>query len=150
MILAGIGVVLLTVIVITHLLPDAPAPGTNDYRTQGAATPVRQDAAPAAGAEVPETYFNKVERDAFVPCTAAIENMATYDIRWTSGFLSPRFSRWNKYQRDDGTLQLTGDAAEMQNGFGNWLRVTYRCVFDPKEQKVVNVTIDRGKLPTLH
>ncbi len=76
----------------------------------------------------------------------AIEESAKYGVRWTNWLGVARFDRWNKYQRNDGLIVLAGDEAEAQNGFGNWLRANYSCTFNADTGKVVNVTLEAGKL----
>jgi hypothetical protein len=115
-------------------------------------TPVAAQAAPAtakpmAGQEVSEKYRDHVfiEGHAGWKCKKAIENAAKYDVRWTSWFSD--FSRWNKYARADGYIRFSGDDAEAQNGFGNWVRANYSCLFDPATSTVISVSIEPGKLP---
>jgi hypothetical protein len=103
---------------------------------------------PAAGEKVSEAYYQNVVRDALSPCSRAIEKSAKYDLRWSSSFLVMlRFSHYSTYRQRDGTLILSGDDAEAQNGFGNWVRIHYSCSFDPETKTVSNVTMDSGKLP---
>jgi hypothetical protein len=104
---------------------------------------------PDVGAEVPEAYFNHVFADASWPCRKAVENAAKYDLRWTDGWLSPAFSRWNKYMRADGLMFFYGDRAEAQNGFGAWLRVNYVCRYDPATKRVVGASFEQGRLRDL-
>jgi hypothetical protein len=120
-------------------------------------TPVAAHAAPAVakagpakplpGQEVSEQYFQYVKNgDAGWKCNIAIKNAAQYDLRWTNW--GADFSRWNKYARPDGYIQLVGDLAEAQNGFGNWVRVNYSCLFDPDRGVVISASIERGRLPS--
>ena len=46
-----------------------------------------------------------------------------------------------------GTMTIWGDDAEAQNGFGVWLKVNYSCEVDLTSKKIVNVTMDQGRLP---
>jgi hypothetical protein len=104
---------------------------------------------PAIGEEVPEAYYKQVKDDAWWDCMKAVERSAKYDLRWTKTFLGtqlPTFDRWNKYQRQDGHVVLYGDEAEAQNGIGNWVRVNYRCEFDPAAKRVVEVELNQGRL----
>jgi hypothetical protein len=104
-------------------------------------------ALPAVGEEVPENYVELIRKTAAEPCAQAIEKQALYDFKWSHYADSLRFTSFNKYQRADGTVELSGDAAEMQNGIGNWVRVYYQCNYNPATNQVINVTVNRGRLP---
>ena len=106
--------------------------------------------APTTGAEVPEAYYTYVlaTRGGSSNCKRAVEDLAKYDLRWTSW--GRGFDYYNKYARADGYFRLTGDDAEAQNGFGGWVRVNYTCTYDPVTQTVKNVTLDNGRLPSTH
>jgi hypothetical protein len=83
---------------------------------------------PGAGEEITPTYYKQVHDDALWVC------------------MKPTFDRWNKHQRQDGHILLYGDEAEAQNGFGNWVRVNYRCEFDPAAKKVLDAQLSQGRL----
>ena len=76
-------------------------------------------------------------------CQRSIENAAKYDLRWTDGMSRPIFTRDSM---NNDLVGLWGDAAEAQNGFGNWVRVNYRCTFNQKTNQVVDVSIESGRL----
>jgi hypothetical protein len=78
------------------------------------------------------------------PCERSVKNAAQYDLRWTTWGLVFSHSRRNGI---DPTIKLIGDMAEAQNGFGNWVRVNYTCTFDLNTKTVINVTMERGRLP---
>jgi hypothetical protein len=101
---------------------------------------------PAFGEHNSEEYFNQVYADAAWPCKTAIENSAKFDLRWTQSWIARYFNRWNSVAREDGHLILVGDTAEAQNGFGGWVRVHYRCEFDPASKKVINASFEPGKI----
>ena len=105
---------------------------------------------PMLGQEVSEQYRWHVltDRDGISKCKSAVENAVQYDLRWTESSNSSRWNRWNKYARSDGYIQFNGDRAEAQNGFGNWVRITYWCLFDPDNRTVISASVERGKLPT--
>jgi hypothetical protein len=100
---------------------------------------------PKPGEHVSEEYFMQVYPDAAWPCKTAIEDSAKYDLRWTNGWLSMYFNRWGSVAREDGHLILVGDTAEAQNGFGGWVRVNYRCEFDPASKKIIDASFAPGK-----
>ena len=104
---------------------------------------------PGAGEEITPTYYKQVHDDALWVCMKAVERSAKYDFRWTKtlfGTQLPTFDRWNKHQRQDGHILLYGAEAEAQNGFGNWVRVNYRCEFDPAAKKVLDAQLSQGRL----
>jgi len=36
--------------------------------------------------------------------------------------------------------------AEAQNDFGGWVRVTYRCEYDPTAKQVIDARIEPGRI----
>ena len=58
-----------------------------------------------------------------------------------------RFTQWGVKVSKTGTMIIWGDDAEAQNGFGVWLKVNYSCEVDSTSKKIVNVTMDQGRLP---
>jgi hypothetical protein len=84
-----------------------------------------------------------------------IKNLVTYDIRSPGTFYGTnsgnsallRFTRWQVRVSQTGTITIRGDDAEAQNGFGTWLKVNYSCEVDLASKKIVNVSIDPGRLP---
>jgi hypothetical protein len=105
---------------------------------------------PGTGEVITEAYYKQVWDDALMVCKKAVERSATYDLRWTKigvfGTPLPMFDRWNKHQRQDGHILFYGDEAEAQNGLGNWVRVNYRCEFDPAEKKVMDAQLNQGRM----
>ena len=130
MVCIGFAVAVIALFVMPHVIERKPVTVTAPW-------------APATGAEIPDSYFEKVRDRADRPCQRAIENLARYDLRWHWG---RPFDRWNKYQRQDGVMSLAGDNADAQNGFGGWLRVNYECEFDPATNKVIDVRMNNGRL----
>jgi len=133
LILCGIGVVYMMIGGVSNSTSSAPP------------TPKPIPAKPTAGQEVSEEYVNYVirEREGGWNCKQAVEKSAKYDIKWKSWGYG--FDYWNKYARNDGYLRISGDDAEAQNGFGNWVRANYSCTYDPENKTVINVTLDAGK-----
>lgn len=110
--------------------------------------PAALDETAPAGAVVedPEGYRLEHGVDARVNCERALEAQALHDFRWrTSGIL---VSRWPRIQVDEsnGKILAAGDQVEFQNGFGNWIRHSYVCGYDPALGRVVDLVVEPGRL----
>ena len=79
--------------------------------------------------------------DAQVYCEYAIESMAAADMRWTDGFLEPKFPRVKigKYPHTTGIF--SGSSAQFQNALGTYLNVNYWCEYDPLNERVVDAGV---------
>jgi hypothetical protein len=102
---------------------------------------------PSVGEELKDGYLKYVKdhRQGNENCKKAIADMAKYDIKWTD---RTEFQYVNKYARMDGYVLLSGDNAQAQNGFGNWIRVNYKCLYDPTSKRVIEATMNNGRLPS--
>jgi len=111
-------------------------------------------------ANISEDLFRAVKTEAGYECGRRIRNLVKYDIR-SPGVLYGtnngdsallRFTQWGVKVSKTGTMTIWGDDAEAQNGFGVWLKVNYSCEVDLTSKKIVNVTMDQGRLPdpTVH
>jgi hypothetical protein len=109
---------------------------------------------------ISEDLFRAVKNESSYECGRRIRNLVKYDIR-SPGVLYGtnngdsallRFTQWGVKVSKTGTMTIWGDEAEAQNGFGVWLKVNYSCEVDLASKKIVNVTMDNGRLPdpTLH
>jgi hypothetical protein len=104
---------------------------------------------------ISEDLFRAVKNEVSSACGRKIRNQVKYDIRSPGTFYGTntgdwailRFSQWSVKVSKAGTITIWGDDAEAQNGFGNWLRVNYSCEVDLASKKIVNATIDMGRLP---
>ena len=94
-----------------------------------------------------QSRFDEHRSDAAVKCQPKIEKEA-YDFRWDGGgwFGGVYFTGWR--ERSDGKIDYAGDNLELQNGFGNWIRHTYSCTYDPSTSQITNVLVWRGRLST--
>jgi hypothetical protein len=110
-------------------------------------TPYKTATAPVVGEKMTEGYIRYVQDDlkAEKNCRREIENLAKYDLKWTSW--TTTFEYNNANARADGYVRFIGDNAQAQNGFGGWVRVNYECLYDPSNQQVARVKMDNGKLP---
>ena len=76
--------------------------------------------------------------DAKHHCAQAVERLAQYQHEWTDSiFGKSKFDRVGWADQAAGTYLLLGNAIKMQNGFGAWRNMSYRCVFDPSSQTAV-------------
>jgi hypothetical protein len=112
---------------------------------------------PRRGEGVTEEFFNYIYPQTAFECAQAVMRFVKYDIRspgvlWghnsgNSPLFLLRMSRWSKQVASDNTILLAGDEAEAQNGFGNWMRVSYTCTVDLTNNTVKRATISDGRLP---
>jgi len=84
-----------------------------------------------------------------VSCKQAIEAKAVYQVKWTDGMFHPLFSE----VLDSGTsgeisIGYAGDRAQIQNQFGAFANMTYQCWWNPRTQKVTDVELAIGSLPS--
>lgn len=77
--------------------------------------------------------------DAESACAPEIEKLAKYDFKWTNGWLESRFTKIAWADKEKGTLNFYGDAIQLQNGLGAWIRHSYACTFDPATRAVLDV-----------
>jgi len=110
--------------------------------------------------DISEDLFKAVKNESSYECGRRIRNLVRYDIRSPGVFYGTnngdsallRFTQWGVKVSKTGTMTIWGDEAEAQNGFGTWMKVNYSCEVDLASKKIVNVTMDPGRLPdpTLH
>lgn len=84
--------------------------------------------------------------DAVVACKPVIESMAKYDYDWTDGITAPFFKKLAWHDKKKGYITYFGDEVKMQNGFGNFMRQRYACIFDATSKSVIDVTLEAGRL----
>lgn len=80
---------------------------------------------------------------AYNTCIASIERQAKHVPRWRDG---ARFAHFAWTDQPGGSVDLIGDALELQNSFGAWSRHAYRCTVDVQGNTVTNVQIFEGAL----
>jgi hypothetical protein len=87
--------------------------------------------------------------DANMACREPVERLAQYQHEWTDGMLENKFYQW-RWAADgaaDGSIvSYFGDRLKMQNGFGAWAVVTYRCDYNFEAGTVVDVMAAPGTL----
>jgi len=94
--------------------------------------------APSIAREPARSVGDEHLSEARYPCKQAIEAAAKYQARFkTFGTMMP-----TGYRVEGRLIIYAGDDVEMQNGFGAWQRVRYRCTFDPASGKATAV-VDR-------
>ena len=114
----------------------APTTGNIPKATQVADIP-----APCAFDDV-QCAGKKFYFEANDACTAAVEQQASYQMRWTSNWLDRKFPQYTwGGDATHKTITYGGDRAQFQNGFGAWKTVTYFCTYSPEMKSIVDVTI---------
>ena len=101
----------------------------------------RATTAPRAPIEI----TSAMKGDAVIACGLAVQRLAATNYRWTA---RTPFGRWRLgHVQDvgDGTIMLGGDEIEFQNGFGNWIRHKYICIYNPTTKRVVSAGADPGR-----
>ena len=73
-------------------------------------------------------------------CSPHIEDQAAYSHEWTDGFIEPKFSRFVA-RPDRNAVHYFGDKLKFQNGFGAWQRMSYSCLYDPINERVLDVNV---------
>ena len=58
-----------------------------------------------------------------------------------------QFDRWSKLVSNENTITIAGDKAEIQNGFGNWVRASYRCKVNIDTKTVIDASVSSGRFP---
>lgn len=79
-------------------------------------------------------------------CKKSLESMAKNDVRWTDGFLEPKFPKYKWISIDKGIVGYIGDKVQFQNGFGAWVNYAYMCHYDTERKMVVDVTAKPGRI----
>jgi len=105
-----------------------------------------KQAAEAACRSDLQCWSDKQSLAADGPCRRAIERLAKYDFEWTTGLLTPRFSKiaWANEKR--GSIVYFGDQIKFQNGFGAMQTHTYSCTWDPDTKMVLDVSARPGRM----
>jgi hypothetical protein len=135
-------------------------PGSNGQPAQAAAASDAKEtpepARPAAGQEVSEEYFKWISSKVHFDCQQAIKKLVRYDMRAPGIFYGTntmndmtfilKFERWSRRVHSDNTIGITGDHAEAQNGFGNWMRANYSCTVNIDTKTVTDASLGNGRL----
>ena len=78
-----------------------------------------------------ECWDNRHRAAVMVTCIDLIEKQVMYDYEWTNGWGESKFDTmgWNYFET--GELFSGGDKVKLQNAFGAWQHMAYRCNFTP-------------------
>jgi hypothetical protein len=112
---------------------------------------------PKPGQQVSEDYFRWLLGKVHFDCQQQIKRSVTSNMR-AEGLLygkneidSMHFylqsDRSTKVVRDDNTITIAGDKAEIQNDFGNWVRASYMCKVNVDTKTVVDAFVSPGRFP---
>lgn len=76
-------------------------------------------------------------------CKQAAESQSRYQVKWTDDMFHPLFgepvAHWQS--PTDHEVAYVGNRMEMQNQFGAFERMNYRCVWDARAEKVVSIEL---------
>ena len=120
-------------------LPPAAAARAERQRAERAAELAGRDG------ERQQTPAQRGEVAARVTCPRRVERLAHYALRWTDGFLEPKFSHSRPTGKPD-VVTYIGDSIEFQNGFGAWQPHVYECDLNVVTEQVVDVRARPGRL----
>lgn len=73
-------------------------------------------------------------------CGRYIEDQALYSHEWTDGWAESKFSRFAT-ELDGKAIRYFGDKLKFQNGFGAWQRMSYSCLYDPINERVLDANV---------
>ena len=76
-------------------------------------------------------------------CIPALEQRAKYGFEWTDSYQEPKFDRRAMQWKDQekGHLSYFGDKLRLQNVFGTFQQVWYRCDYDADNHIVLHTRI---------
>ena len=69
-------------------------------------------------------------------CFPRVEADAIREHRWSETAHAARLPRVAILDADRGIISYEGDAVEMRDGFGRWIRHAYSCILDPRSGEV--------------
>lgn len=87
---------------------------------------------------------NAVEAD--LACGPAVERLAKFSVRWTTGALHMKFSSFRWQGKEKSVLTYVGDNVEFQNAFGAYQAMNYICDYDPIHKRVLGAWASPGRL----
>lgn len=93
-----------------------------------------------------QCWAGKNQIDAIIACKPVIQKMAKYDYEWTDGITAPVFTKLAWSDKKKASITYYGDEIKMQNGFGNFLRHRYACIYDTSRKAVIDVTLEAGRI----
>ena len=77
--------------------------------------------------------------DGFPKCFRQIEDQALFDYDWTAG-VNSRFDEV-VIQINGKAVRYLGDQVRFQNEYGAWRRMAYDCLYDPINERVIDVSV---------
>jgi len=71
-------------------------------------------------------------------CQRAIEKLAKYDFKWKDSITNPAFVTYVWISKDSKVIEMYGDQAQAQNGFGAYKNVQYSCKFNGETGEILS------------
>lgn len=81
-----------------------------------------------------------------VYCPDEIEKLAKFSVKWTDGWIEPKFSHFRWRDQKKGEITYIGDKAQFQNGFGAMQNVVYECDMAADGKTILDVRVRDGRL----
>lgn len=75
-----------------------------------------------------------------------IERMAKFDYQWINNPDENKLTYYKWYDKERLIIQYTGDKIKMQNGFGAFSHMTYKCYYDTINKKMIDIKLSKGKI----
>ena len=76
-----------------------------------------------------------------IRCAPYVESQSIYSFEWTDGFLERRFEAVVHQRTDGKSVRYFGGEIKFQNMYGAWRRMIYSCVYDPINERVLDVNV---------
>lgn len=101
----------------------------------------KQEAATACLSDL-DCIWREQSIEIAVACRMAVQSLAKWQYEWTDGWsTAPAFTAAGWHKSDLGTITAVGRQLKLQNGFGAWKPVSYRCAYDPKTKQAVEAEV---------
>lgn len=71
-------------------------------------------------------------------CKEAISSLAKYDFKWNDSMMEPAFNSYSWIDTDTKVIEMYGDRAQVQNGFGAYKKVKYSCRFNGNTGEIIS------------
>jgi hypothetical protein len=71
-------------------------------------------------------------------CQRAIEKLAKFDFKWKDSLTNPAFVTYTWIANDSKVIEMYGDQAQAQNGFGAYKNIQYSCKFNGETGEILS------------
>ncbi|MDR2265465.1 MAG: hypothetical protein LBE93_18755 [Enterobacter asburiae] len=71
-------------------------------------------------------------------CQRSIEKLAKFDFKWKDSLTNPAFVTYTWIANNSKVIEMYGDQAQAQNGFGAYKNVQYSCKFNGETGEILS------------